>query len=32
MEEQELIKFENFLRNFKKRSGKNIGEKTIHGI
>ena len=32
MKENELAKFETFLRNFKKRSGKGIGERTIHGI
>ena len=32
MKEGELVVFEEFLREFKKKSGKAIGERTIHGI
>ncbi len=32
MDDQELIKFEEFLINFTKKSGKKLGDKTINGI
>src|SRR3989344_267658 len=32
MEQQELLKFEEFLTNFTKKNGKKLGERTIHGI
>jgi len=32
MEQQELLKFEEFLTNFTKKNGKKLGERTIHGM
>ena len=32
MEKEKLHNFEDFLANFTKRSGRKLGERTIHGI
>lgn len=32
MEQEELVSFEKFLKNFTKKSNKKLGERTIHGL
>ena len=32
MKEDSFAKFENFLKNFTKKNGKKLGERTMHGI